>query len=132
MESPFSDVTALSAPCRFGPSTVTVTPGTARLWLSITRPVIVPDVVCADAVPAATIIAAKTDVRMAYAIQLLINCMLKSSLWTGCKEHAMCQSRGRDGHCSRDTTSGLIKRLAASEKSSDDILNRAIQSEPRV
>ena len=47
---PWASVVVVLEPC--GPVRVTVAPGTARFCASIARPVIVPVVCCAEAVPA--------------------------------------------------------------------------------
>src|SRR5262245_27952253 len=44
-------------PCRLGEDTFTVTPGSGRPWLSVTRPEMAPVVVCAAAVAVTAIMA---------------------------------------------------------------------------
>src|SRR5262245_35878474 len=48
-------------PCRLGDETLTVTPGSGKPWLSVTRPEIVPVVVCAAAVAATKSVAASAS-----------------------------------------------------------------------
>src|SRR6476620_7677887 len=58
-------------PCRFGDATVTVTPGKARPWESLTCPEIVPVVLCAFAMPADRTVAKTTSPTLLNPIDFL-------------------------------------------------------------